>query len=262
MPTTSNQPARKGSGDPARSGNPAVRSAAAATPAQAQPETASRRRSTQRLLLGVLLGAVAVVLIAAISVFSWYNGHRDPVAPAAQPSFGPVTLTDGQPIVLGNTDAPVTLTLWEDFGCPHCDEFQKTLGPTIADLQRSGTIKVELYPMSFVTDRSPAQANAMACAAAEGFGESYYAGLFANYGLKWTDDQLVKLGSLVGRPTADFAGCVRSQQHAGWVDSITRAAQQQKVERTPTVFINGVRQGEEAATWSADQLRSRIGAAK
>lgn len=210
----------------------------------------------------MLLAVVAVVLIGAVSVFSWQKSHGRPHAPAAQPSFGPVTLTDGQPIRLGHQNAPVTLTLFEDFNCPHCENFEQNLGPTITQLQRSGRVKVELYPMSFVTKRSPALANAMACAATQGFGQAYYAGLFANFGLKWTDDQLVQLGSVVGRPSPDFARCVRSEQHASWVESITKAAQQQKVGETPTVFINGVRQPDKAATWSPDELRSRIGAAK
>ncbi|QGN32383.1 thioredoxin domain-containing protein [Microlunatus sp. Gsoil 973] len=255
--------------DPSRSGNPAVRAAAksagssgASGPAGPSPRSGSSVRSRQRLILGVLLGIVVIVLIAAVAVFSWRNSHRDPEPPAAQPSFGPVTLTNGRPIPLGEADAPVILTLFEDFGCPHCADFEHSLGPTITALQRSGEVKVELYPMSFVSDRSPALANAMACAATEGFGQGYYAGMFANYGLKWTDEQLIQLGSLVGKPSAGFAGCVRSQQHRAWVDSITRAAQQQKVEETPTVFINGVRQPDEAVTWSAAELRSRIGAAK
>jgi protein-disulfide isomerase len=219
-------------------------------------------RSRQRLILGVLLGVVVLLLIGAVAVFSWRNSHRDPEPPAAQPTFAAVTLADGRPILLGKPDAPVTLTLFEDFGCPHCADFEESFGPTITDLQRSGTVKVELYPMSFVTDRSPALANAMACAATEGFGQGYYAGLFANYGLKWTDEQLIRLGTVVARPSADFAGCVRSEQHRSWVDSITRAATQQKVKETPTVIINGERQSDKVLTWSPEQFRSRIDAAK
>lgn len=275
MPTSSGgrpqtvRPARK-AGNPARSGNPAVRSAAATasgngSTGRSSTSPAARgsgRRPNQRLILGVLLGVVVVVLIAAVGIFSWQKSHGQPEAPAAQPSFGPVALTNGRPIVLGHADAPVRLTLFEDFNCPHCANFQQNLGPTITDLQRSGRVKVELYPLSFENSRSPAVANAMACAATQGFGQAYDAGLFANFGLKWTDDQLIELGSVVGRPGPDFARCVRSTRYASWLDSITKAAQQQNVEQTPTVFINGVRQPDQAATWSATDLRSRIGAAK
>jgi len=222
----------------------------------------TRKRPSQRLVLGILLGAVVLILIAAVSIISWQKSHRDPQAPVAQPSFGAVTLTNGKPIVLGHDDAPVTLTLFEDFNCPHCVEFEATLGSTITAMQRAGTVKVELYPMSFVSKRSPALANAMACAATEGFGQAYWIGLFSNNGLSWSDDQLIKLGTLVGKPSPEFAGCVRSGRHAGWVDSITKAAQQQKVGETPTVFINGTRQPDQAATWTAAQLKSRIGAAQ
>lgn len=223
------------------------------------PDTAIRNR---RLALAILLGAVVLILVAAVSVISWQKSHQDPQAPAAQPDFRAVTVTDGKPIVLGHDNAPVTLTLFEDFNCPHCVEFEATLGSTITALQRTGTVKVELYPMSFVTKRSPALANAMACAATEGFGQAYWIGLFANNGLSWSDEQLIKLGTLVGKPSPEFADCVRSDRHAGWVDSITRAARQQKVGETPTVFINGVRQPDRAATWTPAELKSRIGAAR
>ena len=247
-------------GEPARGVSDGRRASLPTAAALNAGPTANRPR--QRLVLGILLGAVALILIATISIISWQKSHQDPQAPAAQPNFGPAAVTNGKPIVLGDHSAPVTLTLFEDFNCPHCVEFEGTLGSTITSLQRAGTVKVALYPMSFVTKRSPALANAMACAATEGFGQAYWNGLFSNNGLSWSDDQLIKLGTLVGKPSPDFAGCIRSGRHAGWVDSITKAAQQQKVGETPTVFINGVRQPGKAATWTPAELKSRIGAAK
>jgi protein-disulfide isomerase len=215
----------------------------------------------QRRILGVVVVAVVVLLVGGLVGYRAWHSGRAPEAPAAQPSFGPVQLTDGQPIRLGRASAPVTVTLFEDFDCPHCGDFEETLGPTITELQRAGTVKVELYPMSFIDDGSVAAANAMACAAIEGFGQGYYAGLFANQGLQWSDQQLIQLGGLVGRPSADFAGCIRSRQHAAWVDSITRAADRQKVEETPTVLINGARKTD-AAGWSPQQFRAAVQAAR
>jgi protein-disulfide isomerase len=250
-----------------RSGNPALRDRPPATGTQTRTTPGSGAQSqrrfqrNQRLILGLSLIGVVVILVVALGVFASIRSNRDPVAPAPQPTFGAATLTSGKPILLGRPDAPVTLTLFEDFNCPHCSDFEKKLGPTITDLQRSGTVKVALYPMSFVGKSSPAVANAMACSATEGFGQQYRAGLFANYGLKWSDQQLIKLASLVGSPSAGFADCVRSSQHAAWVDSITSAAEQQKVKETPTVFINGVRKPD-APDWSAAELRSQIEAAK
>jgi protein-disulfide isomerase len=156
----------------------------------------------------------------------------------------------------------VTMSLYEDFRCPHCADFEETLGSTITDLQRDKTIKVELYPMSFVDPEhgSVSAANAVACAATAGRGQQYYAGLFQNYPLEWTNERLIKLGELVGLTSADFRTCVTGQQHRRWVDSINKAAAGRGVDSTPTVFINGQLQ-KDADTWKPDQLKAAVEAA-
>ena len=71
------------------------------------------------------------------------------------------------------------------------------------------TSRIELYPMAFIDEGSTAAANAMACAAEAGFGPAYYAGLFANRTLRWSDDQLLELAGVVGAPaTPEFDQCV------------------------------------------------------
>ena len=248
-----------------RSGNPAGRPARTQQSARTQQlrlaqQQAERRR--QRLILSaVVVGIVIVVVAVAIGVQAWRAG-RQPKAPTAQPSFGAVRITDGKPIVLGRDDADVTVELFEDFRCPHCADFEETLGSTITDLQRDGTIKVELYPMSFVDPEhgSVSAANAMACAATEGRGQQYYAGLFQNYPLEWTNERLIKLGELVGLTSADFRTCITAQQHRSWVDSITKAAADRDVNETPTVFINGELQ-DAAYKWKPDQLKAAVRAA-
>src|SRR5207342_2185769 len=146
----------------------------------------------------------------------------------------------GKPIPLGSADAPVTITLYEDFHCPHCADFEEEFGPTITQAQESGTARVELYPMSFIDEGSITAANAMACAAEAGFGQAYYLGLFANHTLQWSDPQLIELATKVsGAPPSEaFKTCVTSKAHAGWVSSINATAEKKGVAQTPTVLIN------------------------
>ena len=91
----------------------------------------------------------------------------------------------------------MTIRLYEDFHCPHCAEFEEEFGATITAAQNAGTAKVALYPMSFIDEGSATAANAMACAAEEGFGQAYYTGLFANHTLQWSNAQLVSLADQV-----------------------------------------------------------------
>jgi protein-disulfide isomerase len=203
-------------------------------------EQAAARKRDQRILIAVIVGFVVLAVAAGIGFQAWRTNRSPSVAPSSSVSASPVTITNGQPIVLGPSQAPATITLYEDFHCPHCAEFEEQFGPVITRAQQSGAARVELYPMAFIDDGSAAAANAMACAAEAGFGQNYYLGLFANHTLQWRDEQLIELAAKVGgSPTAAFQTCVTSKAHAGWVSSIGAAAEENGVSATPTMFING-----------------------
>jgi protein-disulfide isomerase len=219
-------------------------------------EQAAARRRERWILLGVLAGLVAVLVAGGIGLQAWRTSRAPAAVPVPGASAAPVTITAGRPVVFGEasvpggsggvppgTDtAPVVVTLFSDFHCPHCAEFDKQYAPVLDQARQTGRARVELYPMAFVDEGSAAAANAFACAAEAGFGPGYYAGLFSNRTLTWNDDQLVALaGAVGGTASPDFTSCVTSQAHAGWVDSINAAAAQQGVTGTPTLFVNGTR---------------------
>ena len=209
--------------------------------ARVEAEQADARRRDQRSLLSVVVAFVVLVVAGGI-VFQAWRTHRSPsAAPSATASPSPVTITNGRPIPLGSPDAPVTITLYEDFHCPHCADFEEQLGPTITQAQESGAARVELYPMAFIDEGSVTAANAMACAAEAGFGQAYYLGLFANHTLQWSDPQLIDLATKVvgSPPTEAFQTCVKRRAHADWVTSINAAADRGGVSQTPTMLING-----------------------
>jgi protein-disulfide isomerase len=203
-------------------------------------EQAAARKRDQRILMAVILGFVLVVVAAGIGLQAWRTSRSPSVAPFSSAPASPVTITNGQPIVLGPSQGTATITLYEDFHCPHCAEFEEQFGPVITQAQQSGAARVELYPMAFIDDGSVAAANAMACAAEAGFGQNYYLGLFANHTLQWSDEQLIELAAKVGgSPTAAFQTCVTSKAHASWVSSIGAVAERNGVTVTPTMLING-----------------------
>ena len=154
--------------------------------------------------------------------------------PATAATGSPVTLADGRPLVLGQPDAPVTVTLYEDFHCPHCAEFEAEFGSTLTAAQQNGQVKIELYPMAFIDQGSTAAANAMGCAAQAGFGQGYYLGLFANHTLRWTDDQLVDLaGKMSDADPRRLRDLRHARANAGWVDSINARRGPNGVHRHP-----------------------------
>lgn len=242
---------------------------AAAGSAPVDQETARQqreRRNQRRILIGVV-GGLVLLVVATLGGIQLWRTYRSPQVPqATQPSATPATPREGKPVRFGESDAPVTMSLFEDFRCPHCQDFESEVGRTISGLVRSGRLQVRIYPLTFVEPdgASASTANAFACSVVAGFGPAYRAGLFANDKLAWTDDQLIGLAREIdaGRArSAGFAGCVRDGKKHGWLDSIAEAAERKKVRETPTVFINGHRRAD-AAEWSASKLRDEVQAAE
>lgn len=203
-------------------------------------EQAARRRRDRNLLLVLVVAVVVLVVGGGIGLQAYRTGRAPTAIRAVAVSEAAQPVTEGQPVRFGPEGAPVTVTLYEDFQCPHCADFAAEFGPTLAAAQTAGTLKTELYPMSFINASSASTANAFACAGEAGFAERYHLGLFANQELRWTDAQLLDLATKVGGTSTDaFAACVTSRALAGWVASINTAADTNGVSGTPTMFLNG-----------------------
>lgn len=220
---------------PSRSGNRIAQEAA-----RVAAEQAARRRRDRNFLLALVVGLVVLVVGGGIGVQA-YRTKREPVAiPAVAFSEAPQPVTDAQPVRFGADSAPVRVTLYEDFHCPHCADFETELGPTLTAAQIAGTVQTEVYPMSFIDAGSASAANAFGCASEAGFGQRYYLGLFANHTLEWSDSQLLDLASKVGGSQTDaFSTCVTSEAKAGWVGSVNAAADAKAVDQTPTLLLDG-----------------------
>jgi protein-disulfide isomerase len=220
-------------------------------------EQAAARKRDRRILIAVIAGFVLLVVAAGIGFQAWRTNRSPAAAPSSSASASPVIISDGGPIVLGTSDAPVTITLYEDFHCPHCAEFEEQFGPVITQAQQSGGARLEFYPMAFIDEGSAAAANAMACAAEAGFGQNYYLGLFANHTLQWDDEQLIELAAKAGGSPSDaFQTCVTNKTHADWVISIDAAAEKRGVVQTPTMLINGKKV--DIATLTPEALQAMI----
>lgn len=216
------------------------------------------RRQQERRRLGIVALAVVVLLVAGGIGLQAYRTTRDPKAGGpGSVGFAPVTVTNFKPLRLGKTGAPVTVTLYEDFECPHCGQFEKTFGSTLTAAQDSGQVQIDLYTMAFEDQYSAPAANAMACAAQAGFGQDYYVGLFANQGLQWTADRLIQLGRQVHpNPPGTFSTCVQTNAMSGYVDSIQTVAQHNGVNSTPRMFLNG--KPVDIANLTVDKLKSML----
>jgi protein-disulfide isomerase len=165
------------------------------------------------------------------------------VTPAGVPSSGRT---------LGESAAPVTLDVWNDYQCPACGKFAtETLPKLIDDYLRQGTVKV-VYHDFIVIDaatgghQSADAANAARCAADQGKFWSYQDWLWANQGAEgsaaYSIARLEEFGRAAGLDMTTFKTCVDKGTHQAEVAAETAEASSPQaatvVLGTPTVFVN------------------------
>src|SRR5262245_26613811 len=111
--------------------------------------SASRKTQTQRAnkaragssLTPWFVGA-GLIFILLIGALIWYTNRPTP-APVSDLGM-PAEWVNGE--TLGNPAAKVTVQAWEDFLCPHCQEWTSKVEPKlIADYVKSGKVRYEFH---------------------------------------------------------------------------------------------------------------------
>ncbi|MEN9740093.1 MAG: hypothetical protein RLZ72_359 [Actinomycetota bacterium] len=171
---------------------------------------------------------------------------------------------DSAPVATpANEPGVVDITLFVDYLCPICGEFEKTNGQAINELVSSGAATVEIHPLAFLDNRSQGTkystraSNAAACMANYSPNSFYtfHNSLYANQPAENTpglDDQtLIDLANKAGA-APQVADCINNGDFEDWVAAQTERAMNGKVAinnldpsftgitGTPTVLINGV----------------------
>ena len=148
----------------------------------------------------------------------------------------------------GSSDPKVVLSLYEDFLCPHCRDFEDKAADTLAKLVSDGAATVVYHPLAFLdsassTKYSSRSAAASGCAADAGTFVEYAAALYAQQPAEGSaglsETQLVNLASVAGITDPAFEQCVRTDKHLAWVDGVTEQAVKKGVRGTPTIMVNG-----------------------
>lgn len=213
--------------------------------------TAGRRVSIAIRAAWIAGLAVAALLIGVTtwSIIGARSGNTTGVV-AADGVVAPRTATDSGAVVIGNADAKVTVTVFLDFLCPYCGEFERANGGALAAAVEAGTAKVEMHPMAFLDDLSAGTsystraANAFVTVAnhdpatAHAFSQLLFAQQPAENTAGLTDATLAQLALQAGAP-ADIPASFPKQTYQPWVAKITKQAFDSGIKGTPTVKING-----------------------
>ncbi|HMF03590.1 MAG TPA: thioredoxin domain-containing protein [Acidimicrobiia bacterium] len=190
------------------------------------------------MLGGVLAAAALVGFFYSRSSSSTANAKVVKPASAVGPNGG---------VLVGDPNAPVTITEFGDFQCPVCRELQQMWEPTLQQLIQQGKVKFEFVGLQFLdqgTTESLRSAAAGVCAADANKFLDYYTALYdgqsrgENSGFL-TNAQLEKFGRSAGIDDAAFDRCVSSGRYIGWVGKNTDATTRRDIVSTPTVLLNG-----------------------
>ncbi|MFI6283683.1 DsbA family protein [Streptomyces sp. NPDC051018] len=211
----------------------------------------SRERRRRVLVVSAVVAAVLGVA-AAIGVLAANAGKEKDSGSTAGPLLAPTGAEgkDRLAIPVGASDAPSTLTVWEDFRCPVCAQFENVLRDAIHELEASGALKVEYHFATIIDGNmggtgSLRAANAVACAQDAGKFAPYHDVLYRNQPPEPDDafadnGRLIELaGKVDGLDTPGFRSCVEGGTHDSWVVKSNTAFQKGGFRGTPTVLLNG-----------------------
>jgi protein-disulfide isomerase len=217
-------------------------------PPQYDPRAARRART-----LAVQIGLTAIVAVFAIALVLYIvmPGHKHPASGGA-PGSQAVRVASSKLITKpGGSEPKAVLSLYEDFQCPHCRDFEQAYGPTITNLINSGAVAADYYMVAILNSSANQNYSTRAAAVAYCAGQAdtsptkqafqrFHAALFAQQPPEGSpapdNSELIETARQAGIASSDFSACVTSNQYTDMVNGLAAAT---RITATPTLRING-----------------------
>lgn len=207
-------------------------------------------RSRDRWIGASLAGVIVLVALIGIGVQS---GRAK-----IEGSLTATNASVANGIVYGKK-AAATVDVYEDFQCPICAEYERTVGPTMRKLVQENKAQVRYHMISLASLNtvdnglySSRGANAGYCASdvSVDYFVKYHSYFYRSNvqpaeGAGGLSDKEIqanaeKVGQkLTSTQQTDFDSCVETQRHKALVEAITDRASQDGITGTPTVKVNG-----------------------
>jgi len=235
-------------------------------------EEAKRKAKRRRWIVqgSVAVGVLAVLAIIAVVIVTSVK----PAGPGPKNmASGGILLTSStsavsspalgadatpKPTKQDDSDGKAHITLYIDYQCPYCNQFETTNTPQISTWLDAGAATLEIHPVAILNspknDKYATRAgNAMVCVA-NYEPSAYLAASTAMYknqpdesGTGLPDSKIVSILKSAGATDPAIAKCVTSGRFSSWVDTQTSRATAAKTlpnssvkfQGTPTVIVNG-----------------------
>ena len=241
-------------------------------PRQRQRNTYEQKDTfTRNLVLGmvglvVLSGVIFTVLdrrdggselpLAIEQLDSSANG--DPLTPDV--------LEENDSGIVFNKESAPQIDIWEDFQCPFCRQFEEAIGSYVETLARTNDAKVVYHMASFLGQESVRAANAAYCSIPEGRFLDYHKALYTIQGAEnsglFSNKNLFEVGKRLGITSAEFESCVNDGKNSETVKKVADSMEKNKVNSTPTVFINGELWKPSSNTFNLEEFKAAVEAAR
>jgi protein-disulfide isomerase len=203
-------------------------------------KAADRKRN---VAIQIGLTSVVVIFAVALVLYIVMSGEKKPESGETKS----VRVASSNVIKKeGSSDPKVVISLYEDFLCPHCGQFEQQFGPTLNKLVDTGAIAADYY-MVAILDRagngySSRAANASYCvadASNDAF-RRFHARLFAEQpaegaGVYPDNARLVEMARVAG-VTGDVPDCINNGRYTEMTKGLAAAT---GIQATPTIKING-----------------------
>ncbi|WP_108772721.1 DsbA family protein, partial [Mycobacterium talmoniae] len=149
----------------------------------------------------------------------------------------------------GSDEPKAVVSLYEDFLCPACGNFERTFGPTVSRLIAAGAVAADYYPVAILdgpaTDHYSSRAGAAAYCVADQSTDAFrrfHDTLFTpqvqpeEIGGVYPDNaRLIEFAQQAGAG-GDVAACINGDKY---LDRVKGMAKSSGIRATPTVRING-----------------------
>ncbi|MDX6358548.1 MAG: hypothetical protein QOH37_1602 [Nocardioidaceae bacterium] len=233
--------------------------------AQALMREQQRRERNRNVMV---VGAVVAAIVLIVGVLFYVQSTRDRSGLAA--TEVPGNLTGDYSVTIGQSSAPRTIKLYEDFQCPICAEFEASTSAQVDAAIAAGRVKVEYHLVSFLDPRSANAYSSRALNAAAVVLDTsgpqvflkFHNLLFQHQPAEGTagptDAQLIAYAVQSGASRQAVSGPITDNVYHQWVLNTADRMSKDGVNGTPTVYIDGQEQDPTDAPAAAQAVLTAV----
>ncbi|HUF37892.1 MAG TPA: thioredoxin domain-containing protein [Anaerolineales bacterium] len=204
-----------------------------------------RRQKTDQTSRLLVIGITTFVAIAVVAVLVISNrpSQTDPdLLDLIETLPKGIDVTTGLPYI-GEEDAPVTMLIYEDLGCPNCRTYNLNVEPLVLrDYVATGDVRIMIYTLAFVNQQSLPAAEGTLCALDQELFWEYRDVVFNNQGVRtYNRESLIAFAGEVGMDIDAFTRCYDFGAHTETILERSNRALDFGITGTPTTEINGAR---------------------